>query len=254
MSKTNRHLVIPDGQCKQGVRTSHWAALGNYIAEWQPQVIVNIGDFFDLPSLCVYDKDLADVTQRRLETDIRAGNFALQALMRPWHNVIKGYRPRLIYTLGNHEDRFNRLLDEQPRLRGAIDEPWAWAKDQGWRVYPFLQPVTVDGVAYCHLFAKSSNGRVTSQKWGAPNARAQVLREMRSCTAGHKPGLDSHIQPVGRGAIRGIIAGSFYAHNEEFLTPQDVHYWRGVLVKHDVRQGQYDLMEVSLKYLLRKWA
>jgi hypothetical protein len=100
---------------------------------------------------------------------------------------------------------------------------------------------------------KGANGRVVNTKYGAANARTQVLREMRSCTAGHKPGLDVHIQPIGNGAMRGVIAGSFYQHEEEYMTPQGDTYWRGVLVKHEVHKGNYDLMEVSLKYLLRKW-
>ena len=130
------------------------------------------------------------------------------------------------------------------RLNGM---PWICRGDT------FCKPVKIDGVSYCHLFVKGANGRVTNQKFGMPNARTQVLREMHSCTAGHKPGLDVHIQPVGSGSMRGIIAGSCYQHEEEYMTPQGTTYWRGILVKHEVHEGNYDLMEVSLKYLLRKY-
>lgn len=249
----NRHLVIPDTQVKPGVRTNHLAALGNYIAEWKPEVIVNLGDFYDMNSLCVYDRDLAGVTHRRYASDIESGNRALDLLMKPWFSI-KGYKPRLVYTLGNHEERALRLIDEQPKLRGAVDMPWDYAAMRGWHVVPYLKPIVVDGIAYCHLFAKGANGRVTNAKFGAANARTQVLREMRSCTAGHKPGLDVHIQPIGVGSMRGVIAGSFYQHQEGYMTPQGEEYWRGVLVKHEVRRGNYDMMEVSLNYLLRKWS
>ncbi len=248
----NRHLFIPDCQVKPGVRINHLAALGNYIAEWRPDVIVNAGDFYDMTSLCIYDRDLADVTQRRYALDVRAGDEALDVLMAPWAKL-RGYRPRLVYTLGNHEERANRLVEMQPTLRGAVRMPWDRARERGWEIYPYLKPVTVDGVTYAHLFVKSANGRVTNTRFGAANARTQVLREMRSCTAGHKPGLDVHIQPIGVGSMRGIIAGSFYQHEEDYMTPQGTTYWRGVLMKHEVRHGQYDLMEVSLNYLLRKW-
>jgi len=247
-----RHIVIPDGQVKQGVRTSHWGAIGRYIAEWQPEVIVNIGDFYDMPSLSKYEEDLIAAAARRVETDITAGDNAFKALCEPWRRI-KGYKPTLIYTLGNHENRYARLLDEQPTLRGSMREPWGWARANGWAVFPYLKPVKIDGVSYCHLFVKGANGRVTNQKFGMPNARTQVLREMHSCTAGHKPGLDVHIQPVGSGSMRGIIAGSCYQHEEEYMTPQGTTYWRGILVKHEVHEGNYDLMEVSLKYLLRKY-
>lgn len=247
-----RHLFIPDTQVQPGVKVTHITALGNYIEHWRPDVIVVAGDWYDMKSLCVYDKDLADVTSRRYENDIIAGNEAFLALMKPWRKV-KRYKPRIVYTLGNHEERALRLLDSQPQLRGAVSMPWDLATQAGWEVYPYLKPVVIDGVAYCHQFVKSANGRVTNTKWGAPNASAQVLREMRSCTAGHKPGLDVHIRPIGTGSIRGLIAGSFYQHQEKWMTDQGNGYWRGVVMKHDVRKGNYDMMEVSLKYLLEKW-
>lgn len=248
-----RHLFIPDTQVQPGVRTSHIAALGNYIAHWKPDVIVIAGDWYDMKSLCIYDRDLAEVTQRRYAGDIKAGDDALALLQKPWIGI-KNYKPRRIFTLGNHEERANRLVDMQPTLKGAVQMPWDYAKITGWEVYPYLQPVVVDGVAYAHLFVKGANGRVVNTKFGAPNARTQVLREMRSCTAGHKPGIDIHVQPIGVGAMRGVIAGSFYQHDESFMSPQGTTYWRGVLMKHEVHRGQYDLMEVSLNYLLRKWA
>lgn len=251
-TKMRRHLVIPDGQVKPGVRINHWTAIGNYIAEWQPDVIVNLGDFYDMTSLCKYEDDLAASSMRRVEADIAAGDEAFEELTKPWRGLAN-YNPRLEYTLGNHEIRWKRLMDEQPSLRGAIREPWGFALKHKWNVRPFLRPVIVDGVAYCHLFVKSANGRVTNQKFGMPNARTQVLREMMSTTAGHKPGLDVHIQPVGRGSMRGIIAGSCYQHSEEYMTPQGDTYWRGILVKHGVRNGNYDLMEVGLDYLLKKY-
>jgi hypothetical protein len=42
-------------------------------------------------------------------------------------------------------------------------------------------------------------------------------------------------------------------HDEEYLGPEGNNYWRGIVVKHEVRNGMYDPMFVSLDYLLRKW-
>jgi hypothetical protein len=80
-----------------------------------------------------------------------------------------------------------------------------------------------------------------------------VAREMMSCTAGHKQGLDVYIYPTSRGMMRGMIAGSFYQHEEEYLSPQGTHYWRGILWKTEVQKGEYNLVEVSLDYLARKY-
>lgn len=253
MKRPPRHLVIPDTQVQPGVDLAHFDWIGRYIADKRPNVIVHLGDHYDLPSLCVYDRDLDEVMGRRYAADLAAGDEAFARLSAPWRSI-RGYRPRLLYTLGNHEERFVRLMGEQPKLRGALRAPGAYAAAHGWTVAPYLRPVVIHGVAYAHQFVRSSNGRVTSSKWGAPNARTQVLREMRSCTAGHKPGLDFHIQPAGARSLYGLIAGSCYRHAEDWMSPQGDRYWRGIVVKHEVHAGEYDAMFVSLRYLRRKYA
>jgi hypothetical protein len=51
----------------------------------------------------------------------------------------------------------------------------------------------------------------------------------------------------------GLVAGACYLHDEDYKGPQGNAHWRGVLVKHEVRAGSYDLMQVSLDYLARRY-
>ena len=53
--------------------------------------------------------------------------------------------------------------------------------------------------------------------------------------------------------VRGLVCGAAYLHDEKYMGHQGNAYWRGIFVKHEVRDGQYDLMEVSLDYLCRKY-
>jgi len=53
--------------------------------------------------------------------------------------------------------------------------------------------------------------------------------------------------------MRGIQAGSFYDHEEAYLTPQGTVYWRGILLLTEVRDGSFNLVEVSLDYLRRRF-
>jgi hypothetical protein len=48
--------VIPDCQVRPDVDYSHLSWVGNYLAEKRPDVIVQIGDFADMPSLSSYEK------------------------------------------------------------------------------------------------------------------------------------------------------------------------------------------------------
>ena len=50
-----KHLIIPDCQVKDGVPLEYLEWIGHYIVEKKPDVIINIGDFADMPSLSSYD-------------------------------------------------------------------------------------------------------------------------------------------------------------------------------------------------------
>ena len=75
-AKGRRIFVIGDTQCKPGETIEHMTWIGNYIAAKRPDVIVHIGDHFDLPSLSFYDKGKRDFEGRRLVEDIEVGRAA----------------------------------------------------------------------------------------------------------------------------------------------------------------------------------
>jgi hypothetical protein len=49
-------LVIPDCQIKEGVPLEHLTWAGKAIVDYKPDVVVNIGDFADMPSLSTTSK------------------------------------------------------------------------------------------------------------------------------------------------------------------------------------------------------
>ena len=99
-------MFIPDCQVKPGIDTTYLEAIGQYIVDKKPDVIVNIGDFFDFESLSSYDKGKLSFEGRRLEKDIEAGKEGMKKLLGPlreYQSVHRDYNPRLVFTLGNHE-------------------------------------------------------------------------------------------------------------------------------------------------------
>jgi hypothetical protein len=50
-----------------------------------------------------------------------------------------------------------------------------------------------------------------------------------------------------------IIAGSFYEHEETYMSPQSNNHWRGIYELNEVKDGSFDEMAVSLKFLKRKY-
>lgn len=262
-----RHLVIPDTQARPDVPDDHleWAA--RYALEKRPDVIVHLGDHWDFPSLSGYESGQQKVANGRdILADIEAGNAALRRfddVLRDHNrrqNHRRRYKPRKILLRGNHDGETNggrvgRALDAEPWLRGFLEaHP---LESPGWTVVPFLQPVIVNGIKYAHFFVRNAHGQVVQSRRGMPSAKAQVVREAMSATAGHKQGLDYHQQPVGHAIHHGLIAGSFYPGDEatQYLTPQGSHHWRGIILKNDVQPtGHYDICTVSLDFLRRKYS
>lgn len=188
----------------------------------------------------------------RVLKDFQCGADALALLE---SRFPRRYKPRKVHLLGNHEYRVIRHENDNPKLEGTLPHPSQYFIDAGWEVYDFLQPVEIHGVYFSHYFCRGPRGRAsrTTQRNGQPSALAQAQREKVSCVAGHMQGLDTAILPSGRGRIRSIIAGSFYLHNEGYIPDKNNDYWRGVLMLNDIRDGDFELSEVSIRYLERKY-
>ena len=249
-----KHLVIPDCQIKDGDDTEFLSWIGQYILDQNPDVIINLGDFADMESLSSYDVGKKSFEGKRYIKDIEAAHKAMDVLLQPLRefnvkakkNKEKQYKPRKVLTLGNHEERIARAVNNDPKLEGLIkyeDLPYT-----DWEVHPFLKPVFIDGIAYSHYFPTGVMGRP------ATTASAMVSKLHMSCIAGHQQGKQVAYgkRPDGS-TITCIIAGSCYEHDEHYLDHQTNKHWRGVIVLHEVQDGCFDEMFVSLTYLKKKY-
>jgi hypothetical protein len=252
-----KHLIIPDVQAKDGVPLDHLRWVGQYVVDKKPDVLVCIGDFADMPSLSSYDVGKKSFEGRRYKQDIEASHHAMGTLLHPLHtfnkqakkNKEKQYHPRMVLTLGNHEERINRAVDDDPKLDGTISIDDLGYKEYGWEVYPYLEPVVIDGVAYCHFFTTGIMGRpVTS-------AAALLNKKHQSCVMGHVQGRQIAFATRADGKqMTGIFVGGCYQHDEDYLKWQgNAQTWRGVWMLHEVNDGAFDEMPVSLNYLKRKY-
>lgn len=248
------HMVIPDCQVKPGVPTDHLRAAGLWASEKRPDVIICIGDFADMPSLSSYDKGKKSFEGRRYTADVQSVHEAMALFMEPIQEEIKRrkykqWNPRLILTLGNHEERISRAVNDSPNLEGLISIDDLGYKEWGWEVYDFLQPVIVDGISYCHYFSSGAMGRpVTS-------ARALAMKKHMSCTMGHvqQTELDMTQRRADGKQITGLFCGTFYQHDEDYLGPQGNQQRRHIVMKYNVQDGQYDPHFLSLEYLLTRY-
>lgn len=252
-----KHFVIPDVQAKPGLNFDHLKACGNYILSKKPEVIVCLGDFWDMPSLSEYDKGKKSFEGRRYKADIEAGHEAMRLLLAPMNEYNKRqrrnkkatYSPRRVFLMGNHCQRIARAIDKDPILEGTIGYQDLKLESYGWEVYNFLDTVEIDGVYYSHYFYNPMTGKPYGGK------ASQRLNNIGfSFTMGHQQGKDIAEKHLANGkTLRGLVVGSFYQHDEEYKGPQGNSHFRGCIMKHEVKDGNYNLMELSLDYLMKEW-
>lgn len=246
--------LIPDGQNKPGTPIDHWTWVGKYIAGKKPDVVVLIGDFWDMPSLSSYDKGKRSFEGARYLKDIEAGNEAMATLMAPIkgemerlkHNKKKRWKPRFVFTMGNHEYRIERAVENDAVLEGVIGYKDFDLDD--WEVYDFLEVVNIENILFSHYFTSGVMGRPVS------SARALLTKKHMSCVMGHAQNRDIACTFRGDGRrLTGLFCGICYQHDERYLGHQGNDSWRGMWMLHEAKDGSFDEMPVSLDYLEERY-
>lgn len=243
-----RHFIIPDRQAKPGVPMHHNFWIGQAIRDYEPDVVVDIGDNADFPSMSTHSPvGSRDKEGRRLLADIEAANEA-EALLR---EGMGGFKPkRMVRLRGNHEHRLLRYIEANPVLEGIIG--LHLLDDKGWEIVPYVNGspgvIYIDDIAYAHYFANPNSGKPIG---GTIQNRLSKIGS--SFVQGHQQGLLQGNVQYATGVIRhGIVAGSAYLHDEEYKGQANTH-WRGVVVLNEVRNGQFCEMPLTLDYLCRKY-
>ena len=104
-----------------------------------------------------------------------------------------------------------------------------------------LRVVEMGGIQYSHYFTSGVLGRPVS-------SAAALLRErQQSATMGHVQYADVAMHK--KTQQRALFVATCYLHDEEYLGAQGNGQRRQVIIKHEVEDGRYDLMEVSLAFL-----
>jgi Calcineurin-like phosphoesterase len=254
-------LVIPDSHASSHFRNDRFTWLGKYIIDTKPDVIVNIGDMADMPSLCSYDKGKKSFEGRRYKADIEAVHDAQHKLFAPIDaynkqqkvNKAKQYKPRLILTLGNHENRINRAIEDSAQLEGTISTQDLHYEQHGWEVIPFLEPININGVNFCHYFTSGVMGRPIG---GEHVAYSLITKQLASCVQGH-----SHLRDFGERTnaegkrILGLVVGCYLEpeQREEYAKEANKLWWKGVVMLHDVANGEYEPEFVNIKQLKARY-
>lgn len=252
-------LAIPDTQVKPGVPVDHIIATATYILEHKPKWVIHLGDHWDLPTLAPFEFNKPfKASFSKVQGDIEAGKKALHVISGSIdaHNTKrrkqkkKQYKPNLVFLVGNHEQRlvWYRKVKGNPSL--TLDD--LGLHEMGWYMVPYLKPVKVSGIVFSHYFVDPD---LASGKAFGGHIHNQLKSLGHSFVQGHKPGLavaGPRVTPDGR-TTRGIIAGSFYDYDQDYMNPQSQAAWHGILHLRDCHKGNFRLEELPKDYLMREY-
>ena len=244
-------LFISDCQVKPNTDLTYLKAIGQYIVDKKPDVIVNIGDFWDFESLSSYDKGKLSFEGRRLQDDIEVGKKGMRTLLKPLRDyqdlVDNSYQPRMVFCLGNHEERLKRVASNNSEFDGFIGYHLL-ELEKDWEVHDFLKPVNIQGINFVHYLANPMSGK----PYGG-SAANQLKSVGASFCVGHKQTLEVAIQPVLDGTMRlGIVCGAAYPFDESYKGHQGNNHFRGVVMLHEAKDGFADPSFISTKFLIER--
>jgi len=249
-------LVIPDAHAHPDHDNERFTKLGNLIVSKQPEHIVCLGDLFDMPSLCSYDIGKKSFEGRRYALDIQAGVDAQEKLFQPLNAYNKGkkrkYQPELHFTLGNHENRINRAINDDAKLDGTISIEDLQLEEFGWTVYKFKQYCNIHGINFSHYYPSGNFDKAIS----AVNAGKAIIAKTHSsafCGHSHLLNIHTEVDATGKRLWAGPL-GCYFEHIEDYVSETvQKSWWRGVTLLHNVEAGELDIEHISMSTVLRDY-
>jgi hypothetical protein len=252
-------MILPDSHCHYDYDNERFTALGRLIVEERPDVLINLGDFADMSSLSSYDDGHASFEGRRYHKDVQIVIDAQEKLFQPIKDynrkMHKAYRPRLELCIGNHEYRIVRATEEDPKLEGTISIQDLQYEKFGWSVHPFLESITIGGIAFSHYFISG----VASRPIGGESIGRTLCTKLHgSAVVGHNHVLDHAERTIITGnKIFGLSAGCYVHHDfvEDWCRQSVKLWWRGVVILDDLDgNGYYDsITALTQRKILRDY-
>ncbi len=252
--RSKTHLILPDPHAHYQHSNVRAEWVGHLINDVKPDVVINMGDTADMPSLSGYDKGRKCFQGRTYKQDIDVHNDFQERL---WSVVRKAKKklPRRVTLIGNHEERIERAIQMSPELEGAIGygdlslDTWYDTIVHYNGGTPGV--IELDNIHYAHYFISGVMGRAIG---GLHPAASLVAKQHRSCTSGHIHLLDYSVNTtIGGDKIAGLQCGCYLDYDLDWAGNINDLWWSGVIVKRNVEDGFYDLETISIDALRKTY-
>lgn len=251
-------IVYTCAHASPQVSNKRFEWLGNLIFDIKPDYTVDLGDFSDLSSLNSYDTRYPKaIVAQNYESDIET---TIDAQEKIWAKFIqrKVRKPRRYGFEGNHENRIKKALSHDPRLEGSkygisfkhlqtnrfYDEYFHYKNGA-----PAIH--AIDGVNYAHFISSGNYGTALS---GLHHGYALTVKLSASATVGHSHKFNYFVKQEARpNPIHGLVAGCFKGKDEHWAGQANNEWRKGVCIKRNIKNGDYDLQWISMEELERNY-
>lgn len=245
------HLVIPDCHAHPEHNNDRAEWIGKLMLDKKFDVVVNMGDQWDFPSLSTYDKGKKSFHGRSFKKDLDAG---LDFDEKMWYPIRRAKRkmPERHYLIGNHDWRLWRALDTHLQELDGFMSPRDLDLDRNYDEVTYYEGntpgiKTIDGVAYAHYFVSGVMGKPIG---GENPAKMLLTKGAMSCTQAHIHIFDHAVRTKVNGTpYMGLVAGVFQDYDSGWAGTVNRLWRRGVCVCHNVEDGAYDLEWISIERL-----
>lgn len=246
---TGKHiLIIPDAHAHPDYDNGRFDILGDYINRHRPDMVMSIGDWADMASICEHSSRLS-LEGKRYKADVAS---VVDSQQRMFAQVQHASDIDWQMVLGNHDARILRLASQNPQLEGVIGMEDLRYDEFGWTVHPFRQNVNIEGWNFQHYFPTGMSGRPIS---GLTAAKSLVTKNHESSVQGHSHLVGWHTESTASGRrIHGLCVGCYssVAQIEDWNANTEFAWWRGVVHIRGAKDGDggiqfvpADLMEAN---------
>lgn len=243
-----------------GQDLSRFNALGQLIVKRRPDNIVSLGDFVTVDSLTAWDQNKRLLLEgRRYQGDMLAGGSALYGIFNPITSLRnrqrfdkkRRYTPRVVWILGNHEDRVRRYVEVHAEMAGHLDAMkdlnLESRVDWGFEVVPYKESIEIGGINFTHAVLNEKNEPIAG-KYALRNSADRVGA---STIFGHTHRFETlSLNRYGTRLIQVSMIGTFSNETPFYAKGGLNHYWQGCVIVHHLKDGRYDLEMISLNRLM----
>jgi hypothetical protein len=238
------------------VSNERFTALGKLLYDIRPDLAIDLGDGADMRSLNTFDtRTPKAVVAQSYQADIEHYNDS-QDRLRHLFRHHKKKRPFWVGFQGNHEARIDKAISLDPRLEGQkYGISFSHLQTDYWfdqyHKYENSAPALVEyeGVIYGHFVASGNFGSAMATKH---HGYSLVEKLASSVTVGHTHKFSYYYKGDARPKpLHGLVVGCFKGAEEPWAGQSNAEWRKGVAIKRELSQGNYELEWVSLDRLMR---